>query len=197
MPGNFLVLKTARTNPGVTVYSNLGTAIGGALAERIFGKSYAKLIDENIYSTFGMNDAEKNLLTNKNRSQGHFQGMGAEYWKMAVFTPAGGLKSTAKDMLNYLSYMMSPTDSLASQIIRSLQKPTGSIKTGWDIGKAWIISKSYNDVYYWHNGGTFGFSTFAAYSPTKKIAVVIAINEFNRNEACDGLGHRIMNQLLD
>ena len=38
---------------------------------------------------------------------------------------------------------------------------------------------------FWHNGGTYGFSTFAAFEPQSKICIVLAANSTGDNAALD------------
>jgi hypothetical protein len=50
---------------------------------------------------------------------------------------------------------------------------------------------------YWHNGGTYGFSTFAAFVKDTKRSVVVVVNQFNQNQVSDGLGIAIMKEMLE
>jgi hypothetical protein len=49
---------------------------------------------------------------------------------------------------------------------------------------------------YWHNGGTYGLSTFCAFLKNKSKAVLVIINQFNKNEISDGLGIQLIKQLM-
>ena len=51
-------------------------------------------------------------------------------------------------------------------------------------------------IIYWHNGGTYGFSTFAAFIKGQQKAVIVVINKFNQNNISDGLGIAIMKELI-
>ena len=49
------------------------------------------------------------------------------------------------------------------------------------------------ELIYWHNGGTFGSSSYMAFSPDRKIAVVVLSNTA---EPVDGVGLAIVNAML-
>jgi hypothetical protein len=66
------------------------------------------------------------------------------------------------------------------------------------VGRGWhTLEKKNNQVIYWHNGGTFGFSTFAAFVKDTRQAVIVVVNKFNSNAVSDGLGIAIMKKMLE
>ncbi len=53
-------------------------------------------------------------------------------------------------------------------------------------------------VIYWHNGGTYGFSTFAAFVKQTNQWVMVVVNKFDKNDTVsDKLGMQIMNKMLE
>ena len=60
------------------------------------------------------------------------------------------------------------------------------------IGLGWHMGKTKDDNYIWHNGGTGGCSSYMAFSPDKKIAVVVLSNSA---ESTDVVGQDIFKAL--
>jgi CubicO group peptidase (beta-lactamase class C family) len=155
-------------------YSNYGMAVLGKILERVYKKSYSELVQVNILNKLNMKNSfvaltvelQKTLLPGYSAS-----GAETKHWNLSVFEPAGALHSSTTDMLNFLEYQLSEADS-ASKL---------SHKTSFDkkekIALAWQIrsGKNTGDVY-WHNGATYGFSSFCAFIPASKAALVILSN---------------------
>ncbi|MDB5206756.1 MAG: class beta-lactamase-related serine hydrolase [Flavisolibacter sp.] len=193
----FSYLKTATPKPdGKSNYSNLGMGLAGVLAQRISGKDYPTLLRQLIFVPFSMKAPGNG---NKHRkSQGYFGEKKAVYWTMNALAPAGALQSTANEMLAYLSYMSNPATEQTKTVITQLLKPTVVVTPTMQVGRAWHTFEQKNQpIIYWHNGGTYGFSTFAAFVKGTGQAVIIVVNKFNSNAVSDGLGIAIMKKMLE
>jgi len=196
----FNYLKTAVPKPdGKSNYSNLGMGLAGVLAERISGKRYAELLDEYIFLPFRLVTPANALATAaENKSQGYFGDDRSAYWNMDVMAPAGGLKCSAKEMLGYLKEISAPSNAATKAIVDSLLQPTVQVNARVSVGRAWHTLENKNKpVVYWHNGGTYGFSTFAAFLKGGEEAVIVVVNKFDSNKVSDGLGIAIMNKLIE
>lgn len=183
---------------GKSNYSNLGAGLAGVLAEMISGKTYAELLDQYIFLPFKMVTPDKAFALSNNKSQGYFQKNDkTDYWNMNVLAPAGGLKCNGVEMLAYLQNMAFPETTESKQIVDKLTTPTIALNQQISVGRGWHILqlKDQPDVY-WHNGGTYGFSTFCAFLKNKSKAVLVVINQFNKNEISDGLGIQLIKQLM-
>ena len=184
-------LKTA----GESKYSNLGVGLAGIIAQKITGKSYYTLLTEYIYRPFEINPEGIPESGSPKKSQGYFGNRKSAYWNMNCLAPCGGLKSNASELLNYVEHIATPAPR-DSSIINKLLQPTATVEDAIKIGRAWfIIDRDTLPHYYWHNGGTYGFSTFAGFLKGKKKAVIVVINEFNRNETSDAMGFAILRRL--
>jgi len=195
----FSYLKSCTLNPdGKSSYSNLGAGLAGVLAERISGKSYAALLDQYIFLPFKMLSPENAIASSANKSQGYFaKDDKAEYWNMNILAPAGGLKCNGNEMLAYLQNMCFPQTENSKAIVNKLTSQTIPINTRIGIGLGWhILNEKDKQPVYWHNGGTYGFSTFCAFSKDKSKAVFVIINQFSKNAACDGLGISIIKKMI-
>lgn len=160
----FSYLKSAVPKPdGKSNYSNLGMGLAGVLAGRITGKDYATLLNDYILTPFFISSGDDRSKYAK--SQGHFaDGSKTPYWNMAALAPAGSLQCTAAEMLHYLRYMSQPLDPKSKAVIDRLLQPTASLSPAIRIGRGWhTLEREGKPTIYWHNGGTYGFSTFAAF----------------------------------
>ncbi len=192
----FNYLKNCTPKPdGKSNYSNLGAGLAGVLAERISGKSYASLLDQYIFIPIKMGKQNDPAQI---KSVGYYaKDDKAEYWNMHVLAPAGGIRCSANDILTYLHNMSFPSPGVSKQIVNELTTQTVAINPRIGIGLGWhILNEKDPQPIYWHNGGTYGFSTFCAFTKDKSKAVVVVINQFNKNAFSDGLGIKIIKQLL-
>jgi CubicO group peptidase (beta-lactamase class C family) len=188
----FAFLKKVVPKPdGRSNYSNLGFGLAGILAERISGKTYPTLLEEYFFTPFNMK------TSSTGNAQGYFGKEKTSFWEMDALSAAGTIKSNAADILTYLQHMAEPPDETTTVVIDKLLEPTITMAPNLSIGKAWLIlqPKDNKPTIYWHNGGTYGFSTFAAFDRKNKNAVVVVANEFNKGEVTDMLGLRIMQKL--
>lgn len=196
----FTYLQTAKLNKaGSYEYSNLAAGLAGVLAERISGKSYAALLDQYIFLPFNMVDKNNTIEKSNNKSQGYFDdNTAAEYWNMNVLAPAGGLKCTGEEMKQYLLAMSKPVNKYAEAIMQELTTPTFTLNPVLQVGRGWHISKRKDmPEVYWHNGGTYGFSTFCAFVKGTGQYVLVVVNKFNSNAISDKLGMNIIHKILE
>ena len=94
-------------------------------------------------------------------------------------------------------FRSNPADEAAKEIIDNLLKPTVSLYPKINVCRAWhTLEEKDKPVIYWHNGGTYGFSTFAAFIKGQQKAVIVVVNKFNENKISDALGIAIMKELI-
>jgi CubicO group peptidase (beta-lactamase class C family) len=193
----FSYLKHCSLHPdGKSNYSNTGMGLAGVLAERISGKKYNELLDQYIFIPFKMGKADVNIFKETNKAQGYLEGNKSTYWNMAALAPAGNIKSNANAMLNYLQVVSKPPHDSIARIIDHLLEPTLSITSTMKVGRAWhMLSDKGMDIY-WHNGGTYGFYSFAAFKKGEAKAFILIINSFNPDGSGDELGFSIARELF-
>lgn len=176
-------------------YSNLGYALlARALIVRT-GRTYAELVRERITDPLGMRhtcvevpDAEKEQL-----ATGHTQTLTkAPPWRRIAMIGNGGIISNASDMLTFLSASMglvkTPLASAFEQIATAqmpLTDEAGAMALGWH-----IASGEGPDLV-WHNGGTGGFRTYAAYLRGQGVGVVVLSN-VNTPRGVDDIGEHLL-----
>ncbi|WP_433974742.1 serine hydrolase domain-containing protein [Tunturiibacter lichenicola] len=188
-------------------YSNLGVGLlGAALANRA-NLPYNDLLHQQITGPLQMNDTAVTLTpAMKTR---FIAGYDADHhpahaWDLDALAGAGGIRSTAADMLLYLEAQLHP-DKLppattprgktlpaainASHIIHAEVSPAAHIALNWFHTDA--------DNGFWHNGGTGGYSSYAVFNPDKDFAVVVLFNTAPDNNAfADKLGQHIAQRLV-
>ncbi|TXT33765.1 MAG: beta-lactamase [Chitinophagaceae bacterium] len=191
----FSYLVTATPNPvGKVEYSNLGMGLAGVLAERISGKSYESLLKKYISKPFRLKYTSLKTATFQPIATGYFNSQNALYWDMYALNGAGGIKSNTSEMLSYLNYLLMQS---SNPIITSITTPTATINKQIKVAKGWhLLSSKEQSKIIWHNGGTYGFSTFCAFNIETGKAVFLAINAFNKNKIADGLGFEIIMKML-
>ncbi|RYF79053.1 MAG: class A beta-lactamase-related serine hydrolase, partial [Chitinophagaceae bacterium] len=190
----FSYLTTAKpANAGNYSYSNLAAGLAGVLAAKISGKAYPLLLQQYVFNGFAIGRTKSSV-----KAQGYFEKEKAPYWNMAALAPAGDLDCTTAELLDYLTYLSNPKEKRAAQRIAKLEKPTKTISEQIAVGLGWhLLQQTNKPTIYWHNGGTYGFSTFTAYCKKTGKAVVVVINQFNQNQWSDGLGIAIMKKMLE
>jgi len=125
----------------------------------------------------------------------------AANWTTEAFAPAGMLRSTANDMLKYLSANLGnpcPTTSGTgtaaedlcaamgtAHLVRHPIGPNADIAMGWHV----LHREGYEEPIFWHNGQTGGYRSFAAFLREAKVAVVVLSNT---TENVDGIAMKIL-----
>jgi CubicO group peptidase (beta-lactamase class C family) len=172
-------------------YSNLGLGLlGQALANRA-GVSYPELLKAEVTGPLGLNDTVVPLTSEQEKrfAPGHGpQHQAAHAWRFDALAGAGGIRSTANDMLTYLEAQLhpdrvrrepesaaagSPSQTLSSALAMS-HELRGDSLPGMKVGLAWLFETK--TEYYWHNGATGGYSSYALFSPREDFALVVLCN---------------------
>ncbi len=170
-------------------YSNLGVGLlGQALAVRS-GLAYSDLLLSEITGPLGLKDT---VITLSPEQQSRFipghdsQHNPAHAWDINGLTGAGGIRSTAGDMLTYLNANLHPEklapagakdNSAAATLSTALTQShelRADVAPDMRIALVWLYdSKTGN---YWHNGATGGYSATAYFNPKSDCAVVVLLN---------------------
>jgi D-alanyl-D-alanine-carboxypeptidase/D-alanyl-D-alanine-endopeptidase len=99
-----------------------------------------------------------------------------ESWYLEGLAGAGALRSTAGDLLRYLRAQLEPDRTPLAGAIR-LTHQLWEPERRTTIGLGWIRTKLPGGDMWWHNGGTGGFRSFAAFSPKLGQASVVLVND--------------------
>lgn len=174
-------------------YSNLGVGLLGHALTLRAGKDYETLVRERILKPLKM---ESTAITFSPAMKAHLaaghdaQLAPAANWDFATLAGAGAIRSTANDMLKFLSAWIGYTPSpLAAAMKTQLatRRPTGVANL--DIALGWHILSNYDREIIWHNGGTGGYHSFVAFDPKSRTGVVVLSNSAND---IDDIGRHLM-----
>jgi len=178
----FLSNYTLSRKPGTQFeYSNLGFGLLGHLLSLKTGKSYDRLVEERICRPLGMNDTLRELRPEMNErlAVGYFlDGQQARRYPMPpVLAGAGGLRSSANDMLSFLAANMGLDSSPLFTAMQETHKGRFSIsKDVVKVGFSWIVVKGEDIHIVLHGGATDGYRAFIGFDPKEKIGVVVLAN---------------------
>ncbi|HWV75058.1 MAG TPA: serine hydrolase [Pseudosphingobacterium sp.] len=177
-------------------YSNLGYGLLGELLAHKMKTSYNELIKDiisrplNLPSLSEFPDGEnlKGFIPTYNK-----KGELTPHWHFLALSAAGSLKATAPDLLKYAEANINPPKTILGKAITLTHKPSWLLSEIEDLGLAWHITIDNFQELFWHNGETFGSSSFIAFVPEKKVAVVILSNAA---QSVDNLGLVIIKKLM-
>jgi len=160
------------------LYSNLGFAIlGAALANRARA-GYAELLQNEITGPLGMKDTAISLSPElRSRLMQGYDGKRRRTppWDLAyAYASAGGLHSTAGDMLTYLEAQLHPERTTLRAALAESQRLRADIAGNVRIALAWQYDPGTG--VYWHEGGTGGFTSDACFNPQRDWAAVVLMN---------------------
>ena len=157
-------------------YSNLGVGLLGELLSERYGQPWETLVRERITDPLGMRDTVVTLGDKAPRLAPGFVGSKpTPPWQMAAFVGAGGLRSTAADMLLFgralLAGRKGPLGAAAERVVTPLARFDG------DIGYAIFVRGPSNKRTLTHNGGTGGYrSQLLLAADTGEVLVVLTSN---------------------
>lgn len=167
--------------PGIkSDYSNLGAGLVGYGLEQKYKKSLEQLLREGFLDKLSMNDTRVMLSAQQSARLApvFLNGEQVQPWSWnnsSVLQGAGGLRSTMQDMLILLKAMMGMAgDQNYLPMIALATKPTLSIGKNSERGLFWNRLKAENII--WHNGGTYGSSSFFGYDPDHLVGIVVLSN---------------------
>ncbi|WP_428304598.1 serine hydrolase [Lacipirellula sp.] len=186
----FAAHKPAR-KPGEYEYSNYGMGLLGQLLADRAGKDYEALVIERICEPLGMHDTRQRLTPEMTaRLAPPYNGdLGRESnWDFQALVGAGGLRSTARDMLKFVAAMYAEDDRDVTKAFQLAGQPRMKLPDGRSIGLAWHFAR--DGITRLHDGQTAGYSSFVACIPEKKLAVVVLSNTA-KHEFTSAVGEKI------
>jgi CubicO group peptidase (beta-lactamase class C family) len=113
-------------------------------------------------------------------------------WDLPTLAGAGGIRSTANDLLTFLAAFLgytktplAPAMALMLETRRPTDIPNIEIALGWHI-------TTKDGLFVWHNGGTGGYRTYVGYDPKTRTGVVLLANAFTP-AGVDDIGMHLLN----
>lgn len=173
-------------------YSNYAVGLLGHVLASSQGVSYEALMIDVIAKPLGLQDTRIAFTPSmkKNLALGHSDGVQVENWDIPSLAGAGAIRSTAADMLKYVSANMGKNKSKlypAMQLSHKNSRVEGSSPM---VGLGWHITAADKSEIIWHNGGTGGYRTFAGFIRGGDKGVVVLTNS---TASADDIGMHLLN----
>lgn len=171
-------------------YSNLGVGLLGYLLSRAAGTDYETLLRRRITGPLGMNDTMIALPPSQAaRLVPAFDTymQPARPWDIGVLRGAGGIRSSAADMLIFAQAALDPRSPIAPAM-RTALSARAPVRDNKRVEQAlgWVIMHpGPGRELLMHDGGTGGFRTVLALEPSKGRAVVVLVNSAADPDATD------------
>lgn len=169
------------------LYSNFGAGLLGHALARRAGKEYEALLRARITKPLGMKSTVVVLTDDLRARLAHGYntlGLPVANWDIPTLVGAGGIRSTARDMLTWLRVNFTDNGAFAAARKVRFEGPPA-------LGLGWHVAGDGKTR--WHNGQTGGYHSFAAVNVEKKTAVVVLAN--TATHEVDRLGNRLMAML--
>jgi len=190
------------------LYSNFGFGLlGQALAARA-GTSYEALLKQEVLEPLGLGDTTITLSPARlaRFMPGHAASHApAHAWDLDAFAGAGGIRSTAGDMLAYVEANLHPEAlrpgsktaeaGTISKALAASHELRADAFGGQRIALAWHFDPATGN--YWHNGATGGYSSYAFFNPKGDYAAVVLLNTTigDKGSFADRVGEHISERL--
>jgi CubicO group peptidase (beta-lactamase class C family) len=170
-------------------YSNSNYYLLGQIIENISKKPYAAFVQENIFAPLKMSNSgyDDNSTILKRRAAGYIkQGdtlVNARYMDMTKAYAAGGLYSTAEDLLLWDTTLY--TEQLISK--KSLEAMFTPGKGG--VGYGWFVNREANRLLIMQGGLNSGFAAGIFRYPEEKVCIILLNNFENAAPYIPRAGH--------
>ncbi len=177
------------STPGTEyAYSNFNYVLLGAVLERTLAMPWEAILEQLVFQPLGLKSMRYDdvYAIVPNRVRGYTRNdenelRNIDYDDHAAYA-AGGLLSTARDLLAWSSGMLNGRLFAAGLVTESLTPVQG------DYGFGWQVRRFFERRVYNHTGGIDGFSSHLAHYPEQGLTIVVLSNVENDPailRACD------------
>jgi D-alanyl-D-alanine-carboxypeptidase/D-alanyl-D-alanine-endopeptidase len=173
---------TLDTLPGTRrEYSNFAVGLLGIILEKVYGVEYEQLLKKYILRPYGMKQTKISLtkVDLKTLSQGYdVEGNAASYWRNRIAEPAGGIRSTVRDMLLYMKAQLNTKDN-ATQLSHKITLGDTKKGTGLNWG---VFTTKEGHLRLAHDGGTDGFTSLCLIYPELNSGIILFTNNGDHDD---------------
>lgn len=186
--------------PGTSwAYSNSNYALLGLVIARASGESYESFLARRLFAPASMTrtalDDPADVVRGRARGYRALRGepgryRNADWISPTIPGPAGGLRSTAGDLLRWhaalfggkivgpasLALMTTPGRLTDGRTTKSAMPASMQEAWGSDYAMGVLVGSPDGRARIWHSGDIDGFSTWAAYYPEERLSIVILQN---------------------
>ena len=160
-------------------YSNTGVSLLGHVLSLHAGKSYEDTLKERVLDKLGMDSTcihQCDQLRDRFAKPHALGEIVDEVGLDDEMAGVGGIRSSGKDILTFLSYAMDLEGSEIRPSFELTQTANHEINETLSIGLGWHIIDNGKRNIVWHNGATGGFASFVGFDPDSKEGVVVLTN---------------------
>jgi CubicO group peptidase (beta-lactamase class C family) len=172
------------------LYSHLGYAVLGAVAEKAAARPYAELLEDRLFHPLGLTKTRLQLASGPDLVALGYRRSGRSTvpWHWDAYAPCGGLVSTFDDLAMALRSFID-ADGPVAEALDLTTRPRFALDGGGHVGLAWMLPALGNS--FWHNGGTHGYSSFLGINSERRLGAVVLANQGLAQETTE-LGTALM-----
>jgi len=172
-------------------YSNYAVGLLGHIMATRSNSTYEDLMVAVIAKPLNLKNTRTTLTPEmeKNLAMGHSAGIEVENWDLTTLAGAGAIRSTAVDMLNYLTVNMGKEKNSLYPAMQLSHKNSGKDNSQPIVGLGWHTMVFDDMEIIWHNGGTGGYRTFVGFIMGGDKGVVVLSNS---NASVDDIGIHLL-----
>ncbi|ERM80295.1 beta-lactamase [Rhodonellum psychrophilum GCM71 = DSM 17998] len=175
-------------------YSTIGYTLLGLILEKVYGKSYDKIIKSNIINPLKMTNTLTINFDVKNKVVGYNPDGGAqELFNWNITAPSGLIKSNASDMVKYLKAVLNNETAIGKAAMMTEEIFYKDEKR--ELGLGTNIMTDEKNTLYQKSGDLMGQSSLICYNRAKNWGIIILINQRN-SEIRNKLLNEIYNTIL-
>jgi CubicO group peptidase (beta-lactamase class C family) len=158
------------------IYSNVGYAVLGAVAEKAAGRPYAELLEERLFRPLGLKATGIQFASGADLAAAGYRASGrsATPWHWDAYAPCGGLVSTFDDLARVLRSFLDPAGPVA-ETLDLTTRPRFALAGGGNVGLGWMLPAGGES--FWHNGGTYGYSSYLGVDGRRGLGVIVLANQ--------------------
>jgi CubicO group peptidase (beta-lactamase class C family) len=166
--------RSLATAPGGQpyAYSNFGAALLGYLLGEAALVPYQRLVEERICRPLAMSATSFDARP----VQGYSNGRKVPPWHLGAMAAAGGLYSTAGDMVKLLTAGLRPPGTALAESAPLALATHAVLGPRTEMGLGWHHALRDGRRVSWHNGMTGGYSSMIALDIERQLAVVALAN---------------------
>ena len=175
-------------------YSTIGYTLLGQILEKVYGKSYYKIIKSKIINPLKMTNTFTKDFDVKNKVVGYNPYGGVqELFNWNTTAPSGLIKSSASDMVKYLKAVLNNETAIGKAAMMTERIFYKDEKR--ELGLGTNIMTDEKNTLYQKSGDLMGQSSIICYNRNKNWGIIILINQRN-SEIRNKLLNEIYNTIL-
>ncbi len=187
-------LTSARRTAPPGTYSNFGFALLAYAIGELQHSDFRSVLEARLLRPLGLHstylDPDEGIALR--HARGHdFLGVPASRWHAGAIAGASGVSMTLPDGAKWLSAHVDPPAAFRD-IVAMVTRPLAPFGTD-RVGMGWIVTAMDGRSVAWHNGGTGGFSSFAAFDAAVGVGV-IAFAASSHISALDRAGFHVIRE---